>query len=814
MTVSSTTTIRKEYSGNGGATDFPITFPYAAESDIVVLHVDALDVETTWTNGGGGDTGYTISSGSVVANTAPALGETLILYRNTDLTQETSMPNNQRVSGPVQEAALDKLTYLVQEHEEELGRTIQHSIAEGAVGTTATSIEDYIDATVQAAIDDTQETNIFEDTAILNQTSVTVTGFILAASLDDILVIIDGDVVEKSALTRDSDYTISLGSTMGGGEIIEVRSTAANPNAATAAAASAAAAAISASATAAAFAAYNVVSDLETDVAAAGATETTLMVVDQQTLTGALVCGANIYLDIRGEGLIDNDGNALTIYSPANILTSPRKQIFTGAGAVSFTIGGEVFPEWWGGVGDASTDNKAAIDAAIASLDIGSMNGGVVQFGDGNYKVFTSLANMPIGDKPIKLRGLASFASKLYFSATDGSDFITIPGTVSDRATFHIEDMYITGTTTCGNAIVGSWATASGFIFDKVRIQTFGGDGLQLDNSYGTIFRDSYINGTNHAGGNAGVYMTICSASDFSGSTIEGIKGKGMYVDQCSNVIYPALIESNDDDYLTINKCVGGLVRGHFETDTADNVLNIIRITGGSRGINITGCGISKSSSTETAADNSAEDLAPIYLGTCYGINITGNDITPSDGPISNDVPHIYVDSGAEDITIGRNHFQGARFASATDPLIYIHPSASNVQCTFLVPKTYQWVMENLQDDQAAQSTPTAYGPSDVLGTVHVFPAKSWVVGIDLVSNTAVTAGTLVVDTNISTLTAQLDSVNYPIKRYVTQYPFISGESGAANATVLMMHTTNAAFEPDGALNFTVLLHVLEERDG
>ncbi len=361
MTVSSTASSRKEYSGNGVTTEFPITFPYAAEADVIVLHVDALDVSTTWTNGGGGDTGYTIASSSVTANTAPASGETLILYRYTDQTQEVSMPNNQRVSGPVQEAALDKLTYHVQEIQEELGRSIQHSMAEGPVGVTATSIEAYIDTTVQAAIDDTQETNIFEDTASVGATSVTVTGFTLAASLDDIEIFIDGVKQATSSLTRDSDYTVSFGGALVGGELVEVRSTAANANAATAAAASAAAAAASASAAGASASAYSVVTDLAADVTAAGAADTTLVISDTQTIDD-LTIPSNIDLQVLASGLISiNTGETLTHNGS---ITAGPYQIFSGDGTVDLSGSSSieyVMPQWWGDNGP--TTLQAAITA-------------------------------------------------------------------------------------------------------------------------------------------------------------------------------------------------------------------------------------------------------------------------------------------------------------------------------------------------------------------------------------------------------------------------------------------------------------------
>lgn len=165
MTVTSTASRRKEYSGNGSTTNFPITFPYAAEEDVVVLHAEN-DVETEWINGGAGATGYTIVNDEVVANTAPASGATLVVYRSTERTQETDMVNNYRVPGPVEEAALDKLTLIVQELDEVVSRCVKTGIVEGSAGVTTDTIEAYLDTLVAGVV--IPEAHIFDTFADLS----------------------------------------------------------------------------------------------------------------------------------------------------------------------------------------------------------------------------------------------------------------------------------------------------------------------------------------------------------------------------------------------------------------------------------------------------------------------------------------------------------------------------------------------------------------------------------------------------------------------------------------------------------------------
>lgn len=138
MTVQSTAVPRKTYDGNDLTTNFPITFPYNDdETLIVVVHVDASDVETTWTLNGGGDTGYTVVADEVVANTAPATGTRLVLYRSTPIKQLIDLITNQAYSANVLEAALDKLTLICQELDDSgtvLGLTLPVTVDDAVSG--------------------------------------------------------------------------------------------------------------------------------------------------------------------------------------------------------------------------------------------------------------------------------------------------------------------------------------------------------------------------------------------------------------------------------------------------------------------------------------------------------------------------------------------------------------------------------------------------------------------------------------------------------------------------------------------------------
>ena len=129
MTVSSTTT-KNSYSGNGSLTVFPYGFKIFDEDDIgVILRNDTTGIETVQTI----TTDYSVSNvgnangGNITFVTAPATGNTVVLLRITPLTQLTDYTPNDPFPAESHEDALDKLTFITQELQEEVGRSLKLS---------------------------------------------------------------------------------------------------------------------------------------------------------------------------------------------------------------------------------------------------------------------------------------------------------------------------------------------------------------------------------------------------------------------------------------------------------------------------------------------------------------------------------------------------------------------------------------------------------------------------------------------------------------------------------------------------------------
>jgi hypothetical protein len=147
MTVSSTTT-KNSYSGNGSLTVFAYGFKIFDQDDIeVILRNDTTGTETVQTI----TTNYSVSNvgnangGNVTFVTAPASGITVVLRRASPLTQTTDYTPNDPFPAESHEDALDKLTFISQQLQEEVDRSIKLSRT-----NTMTSTEFTVGASARA----------------------------------------------------------------------------------------------------------------------------------------------------------------------------------------------------------------------------------------------------------------------------------------------------------------------------------------------------------------------------------------------------------------------------------------------------------------------------------------------------------------------------------------------------------------------------------------------------------------------------------------------------------------------------------------
>ena len=136
MTVSNEE-YRNDYDGNSSTTVFPVDFYFLADAELLVVLTDADGVEDTLVL----DTDYTVqdagvpAGGSITMVVPPATGEKLTIVRNMPLTQLTDYAENDSFPAESHETALDRLTMLVQQLQEEVNRASKTPV--GAGGSAA-----------------------------------------------------------------------------------------------------------------------------------------------------------------------------------------------------------------------------------------------------------------------------------------------------------------------------------------------------------------------------------------------------------------------------------------------------------------------------------------------------------------------------------------------------------------------------------------------------------------------------------------------------------------------------------------------------
>jgi hypothetical protein len=137
MTIS-TTDSRISYNGNGVTTFFSFPYRFLANGDLVVVEVSSAGVETVktltthYTIAGAGDD----AGGSVTMLTAPASGTRLIIYRDTDIVQETDYISGDPFPAETHERALDRLTMIAQEIGSDADRAIKVPVGDSSSFST------------------------------------------------------------------------------------------------------------------------------------------------------------------------------------------------------------------------------------------------------------------------------------------------------------------------------------------------------------------------------------------------------------------------------------------------------------------------------------------------------------------------------------------------------------------------------------------------------------------------------------------------------------------------------------------------------
>jgi hypothetical protein len=226
VTISSTTS-KLSYAGNGVTKTFAVTFFFLKNEDLRLILRNADGTETPvnfpadYSVSGAGNP----AGGSVTLVVAPLSTQNLVIARDLDITQETDYQTNDPFPAESHERALDKLTMIDQQQQEELTRSLRAQISDPIVDMVLPNFADRAGtvlafnevtgapqigpdiATVQTVADNVAAINtVGNNIGSVNTVAANITNVNKVAAIDDEVVKvanIDSDVVKVANIDSD-----------------------------------------------------------------------------------------------------------------------------------------------------------------------------------------------------------------------------------------------------------------------------------------------------------------------------------------------------------------------------------------------------------------------------------------------------------------------------------------------------------------------------------------------------------------------------------------------------------------------------------
>ena len=440
MTVSSTTT-KNSYSGNGSTTTFAYGFKIFADADLTVILRSSTGVETVQSL----TTNYTVtnagnaSGGNVVFGSAPASGVTVVIRRNMALTQSTDYVANDPFPAATHEDALDRLTFISQQMQEEVDRTIKLSRT-----NTMTSTEFTVGATDRAskvlAFDSSGELSVTQELGTFKGSDATVTTAAYVerdiikstttAELNNVYICVAASVVGDSL--TDTDHFKLLIDAVSAATSATNAASSATSAASSATTASTQASNASTSASTASTQATNAANSATAAAASAAAAATSADNFD------------DVYLGAKSsEPSTDNDGDALnagdlffdTTANALKVYTGSAWQITTQASLTS--VAGDTSPQLGG---DLDVNGNALVSTSNGNIALTPNGTGLVRI-DGNVDIQTGEIVLKNGGSQSNIKFYCESANAHYAQLTapahadfSGNITLVLPATAGTLA--------------------------------------------------------------------------------------------------------------------------------------------------------------------------------------------------------------------------------------------------------------------------------------------------------------------------------------------------------------------------------------------
>ena len=444
MTVSSTTT-KNSYSGNGSTTTFAYGFKIFANTDLTVILRAATGVETVQTL----TTHYTVSNvgvdtgGNVVFGSAPASGVTVVIRRNMALTQSTDYVANDPFPAATHEDALDRLTFISQQMQEESDRSIKLSRT-----NTMTSTEFTTSATDRAnkvlSFDGSGELAVTQELGTYKGTDATVTteAYVVrdiiksttAAQLNNVYICVADSVIGDSLTDTDHfellvDAVSAATSATNAANSASAASTSESNAATSASTATTQASNASTSASTASTQATNAANSATAASNAQAAAEAALDTFDDRFL------GAK-----ASDPTVDNDGNALLdgalyfdttndimkVYDLTN--TTWRQLTLTSANQTNVnTVAGQISPTNNIATVAGADSNITAVAGSIANVNTAASNIANINSVAGNESNINSAVS-----NESNINAVVSNASNINSVAGNATNINSVAGSITN----------------------------------------------------------------------------------------------------------------------------------------------------------------------------------------------------------------------------------------------------------------------------------------------------------------------------------------------------------------------------------------------
>jgi len=501
LTVSSLNT-KNSYNGDGSATSFAYQFPIHSTAELTVIERAANGTETIKSLG----SHYSITDngaagGNVVFGSAPASGVTVVLLRNTNLTQEVDYIENDAFPAETHEAAIDKLTLQIQEAQEELDRSIKLSRS-NTISSTEFTLGSTDRAGKMLGFDNSGELSVTQEIGSNRGNWAASTAYAVRDIVKDTST--NNIFMAKTAHTSSGSQPITTNTDSAKWDLLVDAATATTSatnaaSSATAAASSATASASSATATASSASTATTKATEATTAKTAAETAKTAAETAKTAAEAALDTFDDRFLGAKSSNpSVDNDGNALVdgaiyfntttdvmnVYDLTN--TQWRQLALTGTNQTNVnTVAGQISP----------TNNIATVAAANTNIStVAGLNSSITTLAGISGLSSLAGASAAVTNVNNNLSSVQNFADVYRIASSAPTASLNAGDLYFDTTADELKVYKSGGWAAAGSTVNG---TANRFEYTATAGQTTfsGSDNNSATLAYDSGFCDIYLNG-------------------------------------------------------------------------------------------------------------------------------------------------------------------------------------------------------------------------------------------------------------------------------------------------------------------------------